>query len=47
MAKKEVLDPIYHAVIATDAGCRPNPGFMGCGAFGYLYDNNDLGKKNW
>lgn len=46
MASKESKpEEIYKIVVATDAGCRPNPGFMGCGAFGYMYDNNKLGKK--
>lgn len=36
----------YKAVCYVDAGCKPNPGYYGCGMHGYVYDPINNGKKS-
>lgn len=35
-----------HAVLYTDGGARPNPGYIGWGIHGYLYDDKEVVKTN-
>ena len=43
--KKENIDTTYVMVLSTDGGCRPNPGFIGIGINGYIYDIASIGSK--
>lgn len=36
----------YKAICYVDAGCKPNPGFYGCGMHGYVYNPENNGKKS-
>lgn len=36
--------PKLHCVLYTDGGCRPNPGNMGFGVHGYIYEDNEPKK---
>lgn len=36
----------YKAICYVDAGCKPNPGYYGCGIHGYVYDPKNNGNKS-
>lgn len=46
MDNKELpLEKEYNAVVYCDGSCKPNPGFGGSGAHGYIYAIDDIGGK--